>query len=171
LFLFLLEIEDKNTELVGHRRGPALRMLDANTEGRSLMVEMHLTYDGQQRVTAVHVPTKKKIQTDAPVDNGGKGQSFSPSDLLASALGACMLTYIGKAGDRNGWNVEGTRIVLQKEMVADPMRRVGRIIVDIYLNQAFDDKDMRTLTNAVTTCPVKLSISDQIEVPITFYQP
>ena len=135
------------------------------------MVEMSLTYEGQQRCTAVHAPSKKKIVTDAPTDNGGRGQNFAPSDLLAAALGSCMLTYIGKAGDKNGWDVTGTRIVLQKEMVADPLRRVGRITIDIYLNREFEDRDMRILTNAVTTCPVKLSISDQIEVPITFHQP
>jgi len=135
------------------------------------MVELTLTYDGQQRCTAVHKPSRKKISTEAPVDGGGAGQNFAPSDLLAAALGTSVLSYIGKAADKNDWDVDGTKVVIQKEMVADPMRRVGRITIDIYLNRSFDDKDMRILTNAVTTCPVKLSISDQIEVPITFHQP
>ena len=135
------------------------------------MVDITLLYDGDQRCTAVHGPSTTQLTTDSPVDNGGKGEGYSPSDLFATALGTCMLTYIGKAAERNGWDVRGTRIVVHKEMVADPMRRVGRIGVDIYLTQEFDDKDMKTLTNAVTTCPVKLSISDQVEVPITFHQP
>ena len=135
------------------------------------MVEMTLMYDGDQRSTAVHGPSGTTLIADAPVDNGGKGESYSPTDLVATGLGACMLTYIGKAADKNGWDVRGTRIVVQKEMVADPLRRIGRIVVDIHLTHAFDDKDMKILTNAVTTCPVKLSISDQIEVPITFHVP
>lgn len=135
------------------------------------MVEMMLTYDGDQRSTAVHGPSGTVLIIDAPVDNGGKGESYSPSDLVATALGACMLTYIGKAADRHGWDVSGTRIVVQKDMVADPLRRIGRLVVDIHLTRDFDDKEMRILTNTVTTCPVKLSISDQIEVPITFHLP
>jgi len=135
------------------------------------MVEMTLIYDGDQRSTAIHGPSGTKLISDAPVDNGGKGESYSPTDLVAAGLGACMLTYIGKAADKNAWDVRGTRIVVQKEMVADPLRRIGRIVVDIHLTHAFDDKDMKILTNAVTTCPVKLSISDQIEVPITFHVP
>ncbi len=135
------------------------------------MVEMTLTYDGDQRSTSVHGPSGTALIIDAPVDNGGKGESYSPSDLVATGLGACMLTYIGKAADRHGWDVRGTRIVVQKDMVADPLRRIGRLVVDIHLTRDFDDKEMRILTNTVTTCPVKLSISDQIEVPITFHLP
>jgi len=135
------------------------------------MVEMTLTYDGDQRSTAVHGPSGTVLIIDAPVDNGGKGESYSPSDLVATGLGSCMLTYIGKAADRHGWDVRGTRIVVQKDMVADPLRRIGRLVVDIHLTRDFDDKEMRILTNTVTTCPVKLSISDQIEVPITFHLP
>ena len=135
------------------------------------MVEITAVYAGDQRSIAVHTPSLTEIISDAPVDNGGKGESFSPTDLLVTALGTCMLTYIGKSADRYDWDAKDTRIVLKKEMVADPMRRVGRIITDIYLPREFDDREMRILTNAVTTCPVKLSISDQIEVPITFHQP
>ena len=135
------------------------------------MVEITAVYAGDQRSIAVHTPSSTEIISDAPVDNGGKGESFSPTDLLVTALGTCMLTYIGKSADRYDWDAKDTRIVLKKEMVADPMRRVGRIITDIYLPREFDDREMRILTNAVTTCPVKLSISDQIEVPITFHQP
>jgi putative redox protein len=135
------------------------------------MVEITLLYNGEQRSTAVHGPSGTTLIADAPVDNGGKGESFSPTDLIAAALGSCMLTYIGKAADRHEWDVRGTRIVVQKDMVADPLRRIGRLIVDIHLTRSFDDKEMKILTNTVTTCPVKLSISDQIEVPITFHVP
>lgn len=132
------------------------------------MVEIDLVYEGQLRSTARHTPSGTTLVADAPVDNHGRGESFSPTDLVATALGSCMLTYIGLAADKHGWDVVGTRISVKKEMVADPLRRIGRLIVDITLNRDFDDKELKILTNAVTTCPVKLSISDRIEVPITF---
>lgn len=135
------------------------------------MVEMTITYNGEQRCTASHGPSGAVVLTDAPVDNGGKGESFSPTDLLATALGSCMLTYIGKVADQHSWNAAGTRLVVQKEMVADPMRRIRRLVIDIYLSHSTDDKQLQMYTNAVTVCPVKLSISDQIEVPVTFHQP
>lgn len=134
------------------------------------MVEIDLVYEGQLRSTARHEPSGTTLVADAPVDNHGRGESFSPSDLVAAALGSCMLTYIGLAANKHGWDVVGTRISVKKEMVADPLRRIGRLIVDITLNREFDDKELKILTNAVTTCPVKLSISDRIEVPITFKQ-
>jgi putative redox protein len=134
------------------------------------MVEIDLVYEGQLRSTARHTPSGTTLVADAPVDNHGRGESFSPTDLVATALGSCMLTYIGLAADKHGWDMVGTRISVKKEMVADPLRRIGRLIVDITLNRDFDDKGLKILTNAVTTCPVKLSISDRIEVPITFKQ-
>lgn len=133
------------------------------------MVEMTISYEGELRCKATHGPSGAIVHTDAPVDNHGKGESFSPSDLLAASLGACMLTIMGIAAERHEWDLAGTRITVKKEMIADPLRRVGRLIVDIHLNRTFDDKEMKILTNAVTTCPVKLSISDRIEVPVTFH--
>lgn len=133
------------------------------------MVEIHINYDGGPRSIAVHGPSADRIHTDAPVDNGGTGASFSPTDLLATALGTCMATYLGKAAEAHGWNLEGTRLLVRKDMVADPLRRVGRLSVDIYIPGEFDDKAMKVMTHAVTTCPVKLSISDRIEVPVTFH--
>lgn len=132
------------------------------------MVEISLVYEGQLRSTARHMPSGTTLVADAPVDNHGRGESFSPTDLVATALGSCMLTYIGLAADKHGWDVVGTKISVKKEMVADPLRRIGRLIVDITMPREFDDKEMKILTNAVTTCPVKLSVSDRIEVPITF---
>ncbi|HLP27250.1 MAG TPA: OsmC family protein [Candidatus Didemnitutus sp.] len=132
------------------------------------MVEMTLIYEGELRSTATHGPSGTTLITDAPVDNHGMGESFSPTDLLATALGSCMLTYIGLAGNKHGWDVRGTKLTVGKEMVADPLRRVGRLVVNIRMNQAFDDNAIKILTNAVTTCPVKLSISEKIQVPITF---
>lgn len=132
------------------------------------MVEMKLKYEGELRTTVEHGPSGTMLIADAPVDNHGRGESFSPTDLLASALGSCMLTYIGLTGNKLGWDVVGTKITVQKEMVADPLRRVDRLIVNIVMNKKFSESELTILMNAVSTCPVKLSISEKIQVPITF---
>ncbi len=132
------------------------------------MVEIQIRYDGDLRSTATHGPSGTTLITDAPVDNHGKGESFSPTDLLATALGTCMSTYLGLAANKHGYDLVGSRIQVIKEMTANPLRRVGKLSVTITLPRAMDDKDMKILTNHVTSCPVRLSISDSIEVPITF---
>ena len=131
------------------------------------MVEIAITYDGTLRCSASHGPSGTGLITDAPVDNHGKGESFSPTDLLATALGTCMMTYIGLLAERSGWDVTGTTLRVQKEMVADPIRRVGRLVVDIHIPIELSDKDLTVVENTVNTCPVKMSISDRIQVPIT----
>jgi len=131
------------------------------------MVEMKLKYEGELRTTVEHGPSGTKIITDAPVDNQGRGESFSPTDLMASALASCMLTYIGLTANKYGWDVVGTKIAVQKEMIADPLRRIGRLIVNITMNKKFTEPELTLFMNAVSTCPVKLSISEKIQVPIT----
>ncbi|MBU3699100.1 MAG: OsmC family protein [Candidatus Kapabacteria bacterium] len=131
------------------------------------MVEITLTYEGDLRTKAVHGPSATELITDAPVDNHGKGESFSPTDLLATALGSCMLTYVGLAANKHGWDVRGTSVKVRKEMVADPIRRVGRLKVDIYIPIELTNSDLAIVEQYVTTCPVKQSISERIDVPLT----
>ena len=131
------------------------------------MVEIAITYDGTLRCSATHGPSGTGLITDAPVDNHGKGESYSPTDLLATALGTCMMTYVGLLADRTGWDVRGTTMRVQKEMVADPIRRVGRLIVDIHIPIELTAKDLTVVENTVSSCPVKMSISERIQVPIT----
>ncbi|GMV52905.1 MAG: OsmC family peroxiredoxin [Chlorobi bacterium] len=134
------------------------------------MVDITITYSGDLHTSATHGPSGVVIETDAPVDNQGRGECFSPTDLVATALGTCMLTYMGMAARRQGWDLAGTTVRVQKEMVADPLRRIGRITVTITLNRVYDDREMKILANSVTSCPVRLSISDMIEVPVHFHQ-
>lgn len=131
------------------------------------MVEISLTYDGDLRTRAVHGPSGTGLITDAPVDNHGKGESFSPTDLLATALGSCMLTYVGLTANKHGWDVRGTSVTVRKEMVADPIRRVGRLTVQIHIPITLTDQELALVEQAVITCPVKESISDRIQVPLT----
>lgn len=131
------------------------------------MVEISLTYDGDLRTRAIHGPSGTGLITDAPVDNHGRGESFSPTDLLATALGSCMLTYVGLTANKYGWDVRGTTVTVRKEMVADPIRRVGRLTVQIHIPIVLTDRELALVEQAVTTCPVKESISDRIQVPLT----
>ena len=131
------------------------------------MVEISLTYEGELRTKAVHGPSRTELITDAPVDNHGKGESFSPTDLLATALGSCMLTYVGLAANKHGWDVRGTSVKVRKEMIADPIRRIGRLTVDIHIPIELTNSDLAIVEQYVITCPVKQSISERIDVPLT----
>jgi len=131
------------------------------------MVEISLTYDGDLRTRATHGPSGTGLITDAPVDNHGKGESFSPTDLLATALGSCMLTYVGLTANKHGWDVKGTEVKVKKEMVADPIRRVGRLTVHIHIPLELSDAELAIVERAVITCPVKESLSERIQVPVT----
>ena len=87
------------------------------------MVTIEAKYEGTLRCSAVHGPSGESVATDAPKDNEGLGASFSPTDLVATALGACMATIMGIAADKRGWNVDGIEVGVVKHMVASPTRR------------------------------------------------
>ena len=95
------------------------------------MVEIRMTYAGSLRVEATHGPSGTTLHTDAPVDNYGKGESFSPTDLVATALGACMATIMGIAAERHDVSLEGMTIDVQKHMATEPVRRIGKLVVRI----------------------------------------
>src|SRR5690242_17168808 len=92
-----------------------------------MAVEINIIYEGGLECTATHGPSKKNLTTDAPVDNGGKGAAFSPTDLVATALGTCMATVMGLVANRNKLNIDGLKIQVIKEMTADPVRRIGSL--------------------------------------------
>lgn len=136
------------------------------------MVEMHIAYQGGLRCRAVHGPSAAALETDAPVDNHGRGESFSPTDLLATALGSCMLTVMGIAADNHGWNLDGVELRVRKHMSQDRPRRVTRLSVDFTIPPAvaaaLPAEARQKLEHAAHTCPVRLSIHEAIEVPVTF---
>lgn len=130
------------------------------------MVSMSVTYVGDLRCTAIHEPSGDTLATDAPRDNHGKGEHFSPTDLLATALATCMGTYVGLLARRHGWALDGTTLRVEKHMVADPLRRVGRLDVAVVIPQAMADDDVATLREGLLTCPVKLSLAATIDVTL-----
>lgn len=132
------------------------------------MVQINVAYEGQLRCAATHAPSGTKLQTDAPRDNQGRGESFSPTDLLATGLGTCMLTIMGIAANKQQINLQGTTVSIVKEMVADPMRRVGKLTVEFKIPIQVTPEQQQLLENAAHTCPVRLSLLPAIEIPVTF---
>jgi uncharacterized OsmC-like protein len=132
------------------------------------MVPIDLIYEGDLRVRAKHGPSKTELVTDAPVDNQGKGQSFSPSDLVATALGACMATIMGIVAERHHWDLKGMKVSVKKHMVTEPVRRIGKIEVLFQIPNIKEEKDRKLLENAAYTCPVCRSLSPEIEKKIQF---
>lgn len=132
------------------------------------MVHIDIRYEGGLRCSAVHGPSGARVSTDAPVDNQGRGESFSPTDLVATALGACMMTIMGIVAERHGWDLKDAQVSVEKSMVADPVRRIGKLAVVIRVPCALDVRARETLEKAVFTCPVHKSLDPKIEVPVVF---
>ena len=129
-------------------------------------------YEGELRTVALHIASGTTIETDAPVDNQGKGESFSPTDLVATALGSCMLTIMGQKARDHKIDLKGTRIEIQKIMKAEP-RRMSGITLTFHLptNLRLSEKQIIILQRAAETCPVMLSINQEIVVDVNFNWP
>lgn len=128
------------------------------------MVEIKLTYEGDLHCHAVHLPSGNELVTDAPVDNNGRGQAFSPTDLVATALGACMATVIGIVAKRKEIAVEGMKVAVRKFMSGDQPRRISRLELDLDMPLPPDHPDRKVLESAARGCPVHHSIHPDIEV-------
>jgi putative redox protein len=132
------------------------------------MVQIEIAYQGGLRCEAVHGPSGTKLVTDAPVDNHGKGESFSPTDLVATALGVCIPTIMGIVAEREQISLVGMRISVQKEMSAEPPRRIARLAVRILMPQGLTDLQKTKLERAALTCPVHQTLHGNVEMPIEF---
>ena len=132
-----------------------------------MAVQISGEYTGNLNVTLQHGPSGATIRTAAPVDNQGDGSSFSPTDLLAAALGSCMLTTMAIVAAREGIPFAGGRFTLEKHMRADP-RRVARLPVRITMPPGLDPEQRATLERAALTCPVYQSLSPEIEKEVEF---
>ncbi|MEO5714533.1 MAG: OsmC family protein [Luteolibacter sp.] len=128
------------------------------------MVEIKLSYEGELHCSAVHTPSGNVLVTDAPVDNNGRGQAFSPTDLLATALGSCMATVVGIVAKRKEIAVEGMAVTVRKFMSDDQPRRVKRLELDLVMPLPESHPDRKLLESAARGCPVHHSIHPDIEV-------
>jgi putative redox protein len=129
-----------------------------------------VVYTGNLRTLNTHLRSGSIIETDPPVDNHGQGERFSPSDLVATALGACMLTIMGMRANEMKLNLEGVKIEVEKTMKSDP-RRIGGLNLTFHFPDELilTEKQQIILQRAADTCPVRFSIHPEIEVNTKYY--
>lgn len=132
------------------------------------MVQVDVKYLGDLRTEATHAPSDAVVVTDAPKDNQGLGRSFSPTDLLATALGSCMLTIMGIVARREGIDLRGGRVRVLKEMSTTGPRRVARLSCEFGLPAGLGEEQRLKLQNAAITCPVHKSLHPDIAVEIAY---
>ncbi len=132
------------------------------------IVEINVTYQGGLRTRAIHGPSKNELVTDAPVDNMGKGESFSPTDLVATALASCIATTIGIVAQRKGIEVTGMRVRTEKHMSTDSPRRIVRLPTTVWLPLPPNHSERALFENTAHGCPVHQSVRPEIEIPIEF---
>lgn len=126
-------------------------------------------YNGDLRTTMMHLASGDQVITDAPTDNHGKGEAFSPTDLMSTALVSCLLTVTGIKANQLGLNMDGATASVNKVMSTELPRRVARIDVDVVMpDHGFTEKDKTILEHTARTCPVSLSLHPDLEQKIQF---
>jgi putative redox protein len=138
-----------------------------------MAVEIDIAYEGGLHCIATHGPSRNTLTTDAPVDNGGKGAAFSPTDLVATAMGTCMITIMGLVAQRNNLNIDGLQVQVLKEMTADPVRRIGALQTRLVFptGKPLSATDRAKLEAAARACPVKQSLHPDVKTPLEFVYP
>ena len=127
------------------------------------METSRIKYTGDLRTVAVHVKSGQMFITDAPTDNQGRGEAFSPTDLLATSLGACAITVVGIASRTHGFNVDGTEIKITKIMASDP-RRVSEVVVEMdFPPIKYSEKEKQIIRHTINTCPVGQSLHPDLK--------
>jgi putative redox protein len=133
------------------------------------MVSMHIAYDGQKKSTATHDDSGARLVTDAPKDIGGSGSSFSPTDLVATALATCIVTTMAMFGERHEVDLTDTKIHVTKEMSTETPRRIGKLTTTVTIPSGRIPTDQRALFERVGhSCPVYQSLHPDIETPLVF---
>jgi putative redox protein len=135
---------------------------------RRIMVNIQIEYQGDLHCKATHGPSGAEFSTDAPKDNQGRGESFSPTDLVATALGTCMLTIMGMAARTLSIDISGATASVEKEMTPTLPRKIQRLTVRIHVPRSPSPADKEKLERAAHTCPVHKSLHPDVQVPIQF---
>jgi len=132
------------------------------------MATIHTEYLGELRTKARHLASGDTLVTDAPVDNKGRGEAFSPTDLLATSLGSCMITIAGMRAQEHGFSIEGTRIEITKIMASDP-RRVAEVVVELHFpKNNYTEEQKKIIELACLTCPVAKSHHPDLKQSVVF---
>ena len=132
------------------------------------MVEIEVVYEGRLHTRCAHGPSEAVLETDAPLDNHGLGESYSPTDLVATALASCMLTVMGIVARNHDWKLDGSRARVEKHMLQEPERRIGRIVLHMAMAPGLPPDSHAALERAARTCPVAQSIHPSIAVDLRF---
>lgn len=132
------------------------------------MVEMSAVYLGDKHCELTHGPSKSKIETDAPKDNNGRGENFSPTDLVGAALASCILTTMGIMAEKDGLSIKGASARVTKEMQLNP-RQIAKLPVTVEMPKGLSVTDRKRLEAAAYTCPVHRSLSPDVQAPISFH--
>ncbi|MBA3701006.1 MAG: OsmC family protein [Planctomycetes bacterium] len=135
------------------------------------MVTFTVTYDGALRCSAVHGPSGATLLTDAPKDNHGRGESFSPTDLIATSLATCVLTTMAILTRNDGLALDGIRAEVEKHMTSTPPRRIARIVVRLAMPRGIPVSDREKLHQIAHACPVALSLHPDIAQEISLAYP
>jgi len=133
------------------------------------MTKIDIYYEGSLRTRCRHGENGQELKTDAPKDNMGKGELFSPTDLLGAALGTCVLTLIGIMANKLKADVSGLRLTLEKEMAKTPSRRIGKLTIHVYCPRSFDPETIKKLEEAGTYCPVHQSLHPEVVQEFHFH--
>jgi putative redox protein len=135
------------------------------------MVQQNISYLGELRCEAIHGPSSVHLITDAPTDNQGKGESFSPTDLVVTALATCIITTAGIIAQREHVNLEGTKIYAEKHMSTDSPRRIVKVVLDFDMPKSIPLNFRTKLKATAASCPVKQSMHPDVEVDMSFRFP
>ena len=130
------------------------------------MTRIESRYAGELRCQSIHGPSASALETDAPTDNQGQGERFSPTDLVATALSTCMLTIMGIVAKRHGWDLAGCSARVEKTMTTEPPRRIAKLTVWVELPPGLEESQRALLQRAAEQCPVKLSLEGCIAMEL-----
>jgi putative redox protein len=134
----------------------------------TMSVRIEIQYQGNLRCEATHGPSSSRLHTDAPVDNHGKGENFSPTDLVATALASCMATVMGIKARMQGYDIPQLKVTIEKEMSQDLPRRIVRLPVTVEVGLPASHPDRQILESAALSCPVLNSLHPGINKPVNF---
>jgi putative redox protein len=132
------------------------------------IVKIGVEYLGDLHCEITHGPSGQKFLTDAPVDNQGRGEFISPTDMLGTAVGSCIATIMGIVAKNNNIDITGMKVTISKEMTNIPYRRIARLTLDIEFPHMLNEKEFGLMSNVPKTCPVTRSISPEVELIINY---
>ena len=133
------------------------------------MSKVKCSYLGDLKCEAIHLQSGSLIKTDAPLDHCGKGENFSPTDLLATSLGSCLITIMAIKARSNGWELENIYLDIEKIMTKNKERKIKQLIIDIYIPRSLPKEKFDFIQQASKDCPVTRNLSDSLDLQINWY--